>query len=317
MKFFLDLPLEYSPDERINFRQPLLLYGSCFSESIGQLLVSRFFNATINPNGIVFNPLCISDIINRVIEKREYHASDLVNTDGLWHSWFHHGSFSAETVDEVLSIANRKMREALKVITSKSPVLVFTFGTAYSWKHKKSESRVVNCHKISGIEFEKCFDSPEVISKIWIALIGRLRVINPEIRFIFSVSPVRYIRDGIQGNARSKASLITAVHDICNKTGSTYFPAYELVTDVLRDYRYYKDDLVHPNEMAVRFVWEKFSQSIFDVETRGVLSDIERFIPLSQHRPLHPFKLKEHLEAVSRQRESLQNKYPELNWGSH
>jgi hypothetical protein len=311
MKFQLDL--SFSCPEKISYRTPHFLIGSCFAENIGEKFRSHFFSSRVNPFGIIFNPHSIAGALNSIINKKTFSEQHLVVQNEIYHCLHHHSSFSnadktssLEKINTELSLAH----EALK----KSSWLIVTFGSAFAWRFKKTGEIVANCHKIPGTEFEKVFLPANEIVSGWKNCLDLLQKFNPGLKVLFTVSPVRYIRDGLTENNRSKASLLTAVHKLTDSKKSFYFPAYELVNDVLRDYRFFKEDMVHPTQQAIDFVWEKFCEGMFDDESLKILEDVKAYRQLSEHRPLFGGELaKEHNEKVKNRAQALLQKHPFLS----
>lgn len=309
MKFQLDLRFEST--EKISCTDHIFLAGSCFAENIGERFRDARFHTAINPSGILYNPQSLSASIRRIMSGNQYTEKELVQNADLWHSLQHHGCFSSPEKDKTLNAINGEFSVASNAL-KKTGWLIITFGSAFAWKHFASGNIVANCHKIPAKEFEKVFLDADSIVPDWLQLLSELKKFNPKLRVMFTVSPVRYIRDGIIENNKSKAALITAVHSLCEQTGALYYPAYEYVTDVLRDYRFYKEDMVHPTDQAVNFVWEKFSEQMFDRQTKEIVAEIEKFNSLSRHIPLHDQTA--HEKNVAKQCAKLQERYPFLNW---
>jgi len=269
----------------ISFKDRILLMGSCFSEEISNKLQALKFNVIQNPNGILYDPLSISDALFSYIENKPFEEKNLFQLNGLWHSWQHHSVFSGVNKESVLQKINDS-RLGAHVFLKNATYLFITFGTAFNYLLKNSLQNVANCHKAPGNSFIKNLLPVEEIRADLQSVITALEIFNPQLRIIFTVSPVKHIKDGIIENSRSKARLIEAAHAIAEeKQNAFYFPSYEIVTDVLRDYRFFKKDLVHPNEMATDFVFEKFSESFFDRETKNIINEIEKVTAAANHKP--------------------------------
>lgn len=309
MRFQLDL--RYDSTEKISYQQHIFLAGSCFAESIGERFSAARFHTVINPSGILYNPHSIAFSLRNILEEKQYAEHELLSYNDLWHSLHHHGCFSSKNKSQTLGEINALISSAHDAL-KKTGWLIITFGSAFAWKYKASGDIVANCHKLPGTEFEKMFLSADLIVEEWTSLLTLIRKFNPQLKIMFTVSPVRYIRDGLMENSLSKASLITAIHELCGRHNTLYFPAYEYVTDVLRDYRFYKEDMVHPTKQAVDFVWEKFTEQVFDRETKQILAEVEKFNSLSSHIPLHDAEI--HEKKVEEQRKLLHQRYPFLKW---
>jgi hypothetical protein len=311
MKFQLDF--NYSSAEKISCKDFIFLIGSCFAEEIGEKFAQHRFHSVLNPSGILFNPHSISFALNKIIAGEFYSSSDILQHNNLFHCLHHHGSFSSSTKEETLKNTNQKVESARDFLRKKGWLIV-TFGSAFAWRHKKNDCIVANCHKIPGSEFEKIFLKPEEIYSQWKNLVESLRKFNPDLKILFTVSPVRYIRDGLAENNRSKASLLTAVHNLCEEGYGHYFPAYELVNDVLRDYRFFKEDMVHPTKQAINFVWEKFLDTMVDEGSRSVIDEISKFNLFEKHRPIHEGEQQDHLKKIADKKKALSGKYQFLYW---
>lgn len=313
MKLMLDLPV-ISPAKKINYRDKILFIGSCFSEEIGNKMKELKFSTLQNPHGILYDPLSISRSINSCIDNKAYEAEYLFYRDELWHSWQHHSSFSGTDKIEVLNKINQSQNKAHQFITNAN-WLIITFGSSFYYQLQTGE-QVANCHKAPSSDFnKKLLSIDDNISAISDS-IKKLREINPTINIIFTVSPVRHTRQGIAENNRSKARLIEAAHTLIKNLENTfYFPAYEIVIDVLRDYRFYEQDLVHPSAAATEYVFEVFKNSIIEKKDREILDEIKKLLDAKNHRAFHSateahskFKNANFLKA-----KSLQMLYPYLD----
>lgn len=272
--------------ERISIRKPLLVMGSCFAENIGTLLQEQLFDVKINPFGIVYNPLSIVQQLMCIIRGKEFVADDLFEHNGLWHSWQHHGSFADADQDLVLSNINLQLEEAYLQL-HKADWLIITLGSAFYYSLIDGQI-VSNCHKVPAAHFKKTIATETSIIIFFEKLFKQLQKINPNIKILFNVSPVRYVRDGLTENTISKSILQLAIHEIINKNDNCfYFPSYEIVIDELRDYRFYKADMVHPNEMAIAYIYEKFGAALFDEETKIITKEVQQFNAFSNHKILN------------------------------
>ena len=224
----------------ISFKDRILLMGSCFSEEISNKLQALKFNVIQNPNGILYDPLSISDALFSYIENKPFEEKNLFQLNGLWYSWQHHSVFSGINKESVLQKINDS-RLGAHVFLKNATYLFITFGTAFNYLLKNNLQNVANCHKAPGNSFIKNLLPVEEIRADLQSVITALEIFNPQLRIIFTVSPVKHIKDGIIENSRSKARLIEAAHAIAEeKQNAFYFPSYEIVTDILRDYRFLK-----------------------------------------------------------------------------
>lgn len=286
MKFKTTLNIE--PREiQIEHDSEIILMGSCFSEHIGQNLMRYKFRRTCNPFGTIFHPVPIAWLLQSAISKTILEKDDLAYSGSLfYHDQFHY-SFSSPDPEEAL----RKMNFALKEIAEKlacANFLCITFGSAIGYSHRKKNRIVANCHKLDPGAYNKSISNFALLEEKWVELIENLAAINPSIQIIITISPVRHIRDGMVQSSRSKATLNVFVHALIERFQNLhYFPAFELLVDDLRDYRFYTDDLVHPGNMAIRYIWKSFSQAFFSDKTKQINQTIEKILKASSHRIQH------------------------------
>jgi len=280
------LPFQITPSSyKISYTDKILFVGSCFTEEIGKLMQELKFDVLRNPNGILYDPFSIATALDSYIENKQYTESDLFLLNELWHSWQHHSIFSGMNKEEVLQNINDSQTEAHQFLKTTS-WLIITLGTSYNYQLKKSLQPVANCHKAPQDFFEKKLVSIEEMISGLSNVISKLQLFNPDMKIVFTVSPVRHVRDGVIENNRSKARLIEVVHSIKENVPNVfYFPAYELIIDVLRDYRFYKDDLVHPTETATTFVFENFCNTYLDEPAKKLLEEIKSIIAAFRHKP--------------------------------
>jgi hypothetical protein len=301
----------------INNGHNLISIGSCFAENIGQKLQQFQFNIMLNPNGIVFNPSSIFAQLNGYLLNNKLTPNQLVQFDGLWHSMQHHGSFSGSNQQQVLNKINEAISKAHVAILN-TDYLFITVGTAWVYKYKPTNEIAANNHKMDGKLFNKILLNVHYLNAEFEDFYTKLKTVNPNIKLLFSISPVRYIRDGLYENNVSKAALHQLVYNITNQhpTDCFYFPAYEIIIDELRDYRFYKSDMVHPNELAIDYVWKKFVSYGLTEPSKQFIADYGKYLLLINHKPLHTDslsykKMEEHLHVLYK---SLLEKYSFLNF---
>jgi hypothetical protein len=277
------------------YKNSIFLIGSCFAENIGEKLVSNKFDTFLNPTGIIFNPISVVNALKNVFEKERYTTEDLTFHNEKWVSLQHHGSFSSLNKAECLTRINESIERASHHI-EKSKTIFVTFGSA--WVYEYGDIGVVaNCHKIPNKQFTKRLLSVKEILIAFDQIERELKDFN----VVFTVSPVRHVKDGLRENNLSKSTLLLAVNDlVVEHPNYHYFPAYELVIDELRDYRFYKDDLVHPTDLAVNYVWRKFIDCYFEAETQLLIEAIQKIKMAVNHRPLN-FESKEHQLFIKKQ----------------
>ncbi len=287
MEFQLPISLGVLP-QPIQYGDKILLTGSCFTEHIGDALRDWKFDILQNPNGILFDAASAAASLISYIEPRVYTTDDLIFLNELWQSWQHHSVFSGTDQGEVLQRINAS-QAAAHAFLKEADWLIITLGSAFSYRLSDGGMPVANCHRAPGKVFVKHLMTIEEIQTALDSCLYQLSYFNPGLKVIFTVSPVRHIRDGVVENNRSKARLLESVHHLVGKFDRLfYFPAYELVIDVLRDYRFYDIDMVHPNYPATQFVLEKFTEYGIGAAARPLMEEIRKLVTARRHRPLHP-----------------------------
>lgn len=287
MQFHLSFPVTPLPAP-IQYDQELLLMGSCFAEEIGGKLQEHRFNTLVNPHGILYNPLSITQALTTYLDGKVYTREDLFMHNDLWNSWDHHSRFSGLTPEATLENIHRMQAAATKAIEN-ADWLIITLGSAHAYILKENNRLAGNCHKVPAGNFYKRMLTVDEVVTALDNVMHRLFFRNRKINILFTVSPVRYIRDGVVENNLSKAILLQAVHHLVNKFNRLfYFPAYELVIDDLRDYRFYKEDMVHPNELAVNYVWEQVIKAGISPGSQELLHSIAEITRAANHRAFNP-----------------------------
>jgi hypothetical protein len=258
--------------------------GSCFAETMGALLTDFLFNACVNPFGILFNPASIASGLKRLAERAPYAEQDLFFSSGLWHSWDHHGGFSAASCDDCLAKINAHFFKGCDAFRT-CDVLILTLGTAVAFSLRESGRIVANCHKQPAAQFDRRLLSIEEIVKDLAEVLGRLYSLRPGCLCIATVSPVRHVRNSAHENLVSKSTLVCALHEL-EKAFSRlyYFPAYEIMMDELRDYRFYKEDMTHPADVAIGYLWERFMEACLDPGSRQFVREWEPVRKAMGHR---------------------------------
>ena len=306
---------------KIKISDSILLVGSCFTEQIGKKLATHKFKTIENPNGILFNPISIAKAINSYTKKIIFQEDELFFYNELWASREHHTRFSHPEKLHALQNINSEHRVAADFIKSADWILI-TLGSAfvYEWKDidpkNGYENVAANCHKIPTDKFNRRLLSSVEIVTVLKNMQEVLLALNPKAKFIFTISPVRHLREGFIENNRSKAALIQAVHEITTNSNSFYFPAYELVIDDLRDYRFFAEDLVHPNYVATNYVWEKFVPAVIDEQSQIIMKEINEINAAVNHKPFNPTSLshKKFLQTNFEKVVILSQKYPYLDF---
>jgi hypothetical protein len=286
MKFTTEIPIIRS-EHQINVSDKLLLAGSCFAQEMGHWFQQRRFDVNLNPNGILFHPSVIARCLQRALLQRHYDEKEFILNNGLYHSFDFHGSFSLAIPGELALKLNTQLESSFES-TSNASTLILTWGSAWGYRWKSTNEWVSNCHKIPQENFTKELISSDEILEEYQALLNELWSINPHLQVIISVSPVRYWRDGAQGNQVSKAHLLIAASKLAaNNSAVHYFPAYEIMMDELRDYRFYNPDMLHPSPQAVEFIIGKFQEMFFSEKAKQFVVRSESHIRFLGHRPLH------------------------------
>lgn len=280
-------PVVIKPSEhRISHHSKILLLGSCFSEHIGGKLEEYQFPVVTNPAGIQYNPASISEHLARLCDGTAYTDGELQYANELWFSWDHHGSFSNPDKRTCLREINAAFTEGAKQVRQAKYICI-TFGTAYYYYHQETGRIVSNCHKRPAEQFERKLLKPEEIFSRMKAADDKLRKVNPRFTYIFTVSPVRHLKDGFRENQVSKSILHIAVDEMCSAFEAEYFPAYEILMDDLRDYRFYEEDMIHPGKNAADYIWDLFQKTYMDTDTRSICGEIDSVLKGLRHRPLH------------------------------
>ncbi len=274
-------------DFDINFNSKLMFLGSCFTENIGNKFAELCFKTDINPFGIIYNPVSILNTIKILQENKNFDGNDLNYHNEQWFSYFHHGKFSNYDKNKCLENINERIKSSSEFI-KKADYLIITLGTAWIYKLLKTGQTVSNCHKIPAKEFEKKLLSIDNLFIDYSKFINRLEIQNPKLKIIFTVSPIRHWKDGVIENQHSKSILFVFIHKLIEQFENVYyFPAYEIMFDELRDYRFYADDMLHPSQVAINYLWKRFSETYFTDETKNIVTEIEKINKAKKHKPFN------------------------------
>lgn len=290
----------------INYNSKIVSIGSCFAENIGAKFDYFKFQNSVNDFGIIFNPVSIENLIFRAVKNLEFTENDIFFHNEQWHCFEVHSDKSNSNKEEFLQYLNQILKE-FKTKISEATHIVITLGTAWVYRNKESNKIVANCYKVAQNQFKKEILSVEIIEKSIHNSIELVHKENPNCNFIFTVSPVRHIKDGFVENQLSKAHLISAIHqvmldcllernrEICNLN---YFPSYEILMDELRDYRFYADDMLHPNQTAINYIWERFSETSISQESYAIMEEVTAIQRALSHRAFNP-NSESHLKFLS------------------
>ncbi len=316
MKLQTKITFSKQQHKTISYDSKVVLLGSCFSENIGEKFLYSKIQSEINPFGILFQPLAIENLISRAINKDYYSKADLHFNNEKWCCLDAHSKLNDIEPDVVIDSLNSALDSTLTNLKSATHIII-TLGTAWVYRHTSTDSVVANCHKIPQKRFLKELLSVDDISESLQATISLVRIINPKVNFIFTVSPVRHLKDGFVENTQSKSHLLAAVHQVVEPRAQiSYFPSYEIVMDELRDYRFYNEDMIHPNHLAINYIWEKFKTVWFSEVT---IKTLEEVISI-QKRLLHkPFNIKSNahqkfLANLQSDINDLSNKLPHISF---
>ena len=287
--------------------------GSCFAAEIGETMRRLRFDCCVNPFGSLYNPLSIVAGLRLLMNETRFSDDDLFRANGLWHSFMFHGAFSRRDRSECLAVVNARLASAAEALR-RSKYLFVTFGTAYVFEHKSNRIVVGNCHKLPSGEFVKRKLTVDEIVSEYETLLDELQTNNRNLKTIFSVSPIRHFAEGAHGNALSKATLLLASDKITKKDEKRrfYFPAYEILLDELRDYRFYASDMCHPSETARDYISERFTSAMVSSEAIPAMRDVHKLNLARNHRPLHADgdEYAAFVERVDKLEQELVRKYP-------
>lgn len=310
------VPIHIAPlTPPIDYQQKIMLIGSCFTEHIGNYLHQVKLNVLQNPHGILFDPIAVCNSLERYISQHEYQLSDLFQLNDAWHNWEFHTRFSHYKAEVALKGMNASVSEAHHFLKN-ADWLIITLGSSFIYQLVHEQFKpVANCHKAPAQTFQKHMSTIEAMITALDSTLYKLFHFNPKLKVIFTISPVRHIRDGVVDNNRSKARLLETVHHLVQKFNRLYyFPAYELVIDVLRDYRFYDVDMAHPNYQATQFVLSHFTQTCFTPEAQQLMNELQKIQVAYKHKPLNPYS-EEHrkfLLTMLQKVQQLQAQYPNL-----
>lgn len=291
MKLQTIVPLR-SEKEQIDYQSSLFLLGSCFVENIGRKLKYYKFQTLQNPFGILFQPIAIENLIVQAIEEKDYSDTDVFYFNERWHCFDSHSDLSDPSKEQLLTNLNSALHDTRNQLENATHVII-TLGTAWVYRNIETKKRVANCHKIPQKNFTKELLSKEEIEESLKQIIANIRKVNENASVIFTISPVRHLKDGFVENQRSKANLISAVGKIMEATSTNenlhYFPAFEIMLDELRDYRFYAEDMVHPNNLAIDYIWEKFKNVWVSEKAESVMKAVEEIQRGLSHRPFNEY----------------------------
>jgi hypothetical protein len=309
----LQIPLGKKP---IDYHSNILLLGSCFATAMAEKFDYFKFQHLLNPFGILFHPLAIEKLIDRALKNEFYKKEELIYHNEQWHCLDAHSQLSSVKPDDLLNNLNSNLLVARTLLLNSSHIII-TLGTAWVYQYQKTGECVANCHKLPSKEFNKTLLTVDTVMSSLINIINQVGKVNKQAHFIFTVSPVRHLKDGFTQNTLSKSILIQAVNAINdNFSNADYFPSYEIMLDELRDYRFYKADMIHPNETAVNYIWEKFSDCWIHASAKPMMTRVDKVQKSVQHKPFNPdsksYRL--FLEQLQTEQKSINQLYTHIKF---
>ncbi|MBU2939743.1 GSCFA domain-containing protein [Lacinutrix sp. C3R15] len=309
MKLQTQIPLKQEQHNLIDYNAKLLLLGSCFSENIGKKFTYFKFQSLVNPFGILFHPQAMETVVENAIDLKEYTDKDVFFHNEQWHCFDVHSKLSNASKTKLLEDLNTTIQTTNKQL-AKATHIIITLGTAWVYKYIETNTIVANCHKVPQKSFTKQLLTVDEILVSLKNIVSKINQVNANTSVIFTVSPVRHIKDGFIENTLSKSHLITAIHQLLSlqeqSLNVTYFPSYEIMLDELRDYRFYKEDMLHPNKLAVSYIWNKFQQVWISNEAKKTMQEIDTIQKGLLHKPFNP-KAKAHLQFLDTLEQKIQS----------
>ncbi|MBT8259049.1 MAG: GSCFA domain-containing protein [Bacteroidia bacterium] len=316
MEFRTSIKLDQQAHGLIDYNSDLFMIGSCFAQKMSYRLNYFQFRNLTNPFGILFHPVAIERVITRALNDEFFDKTDCFEMNERWFSFEGHSYLNGRTARDLTERLNDKLKETKSQLESATH-LVITLGTAWVYRHISTDTIVANCHKVPQKEFSKELLTVEEISESVDSIIKLIRLINKEIRVILTVSPVRHLKDGMIENSRSKAHLLAGVHQIVNKRdGIHYFPSYEIMMDDLRDYRFYEGDMLHPNSLAIQYIWDQFQETWIDEKCYAVMEEVDKVSRGFAHKPFRADSqgYKDFLKKNMEHADKLKAKYPHFSF---
>lgn len=290
MQFRTQIPISRS-NNPIDYNSKVLSIGSCFAENMAEKFDYFKFQNETNPFGIIFNSVSIEKLFRRICEQDFFQEKDVFFHNERWHSFDVHSDLSNSDRQELLETLNKAVTETYKQLKEATHIII-TFGTSWIYRNTESEEIVANCHKVPQKQFSKELLSVEEIKKSIQNTVDLVQTLNPNINFIFTISPVRHIKDGFVENQLSKSHLFAALHQVLEtehpKLNTAYFPSYEIMMDELRDYRFYNEDMLHPNQIAIDYIWKLFSENYISGESFTIMKEVDEIQKSLRHRSFNP-----------------------------
>ncbi|TXI65558.1 MAG: GSCFA domain-containing protein [Flavobacterium sp.] len=311
MQFTTKIPVQKSAFP-IDYNSKIMLLGSCFAENMGEKFQYFKFQAITNPFGIIFNAVSLEKLIRRAVENRMFTENDIFFHNDLWHCFEAHSELSNPDKDAFLDSLNDLINSTNKQLNDSTHIII-TLGTSWVYRNIETNEIVANCHKVPQKQFTKELLSISQTEESLQSIISLIHSVNPNCKFIFTVSPVRHIKDGFVENNLSKAHLVAALHSsISQLSSSNYFPAYEIMMDELRDYRFYAEDMLHPSQTAIDYIWIQFFENYISESEFGLMNEICSIQKGLKHRPFNP-NTESHqkfLNQLDLKIQTIQNQHP-------
>ena len=316
MQLQTQIPIKKQAKNTIDYNSKLLLLGSCFSDNIGDKLNYFKFQTSINPLGIHFHPRAIETLITNAINEKKYTSEDLIFQNERWHCFDAHSNLSSSNKNDILNNLNTFILSTKKQLKEASH-LIITLGTSWIYRFIELDSIVANCHKIPQKKFLKELLTINEITESLDAIYALIKTINKDINIIFTVSPIRHLKDGFIENTQSKSHLIAAIHSVIKDNKNThYFPSYEIMMDELRDYRFYAEDMIHPNKTAINYIWEKFIDSWFTENSKQIMKEVDIIQKGMLHKPFNENSTQHQLflENLEKKKSNLIAQFPSITF---
>ncbi|MCV2486539.1 GSCFA domain-containing protein [Flavobacterium sp. SH_e] len=317
MQFRTQIPI-FKSNNPIDYNSKVLSIGSCFAENMAEKFDYFKFQNETNPFGIIFNPVSIEKLFDRVSKQELFEEKDVFFHNERWHSYEVHSDLSNSDRQELLETLNKAITETYKQIKEATHIII-TFGTSWIYRNLEKDEIVANCHKVPQKQFSKELLSAEVIQKSIQNTVSTIQTLNPNINFIFTISPVRHIKDGFIENQLSKSHLFTALHQVLKTHNSklithNYFPSYEIMMDELRDYRFYNEDMLHPNQIAIDYIWKLFSENNVSENSISVMKEVDEIQKSLRHRSFNPEseQHKKFLANLQQKMKKVEEKWPHI-----
>jgi GSCFA family len=313
----IQIPKSKNP---IDYNSKIVSLGSCFAVNMSEKFDYFKFQSATNPLGILFHPLAIEKLIDFAISGKHFSEEDVFFLNERWHCFDVHSDLSNSNQSALIANLNAIVTAAKSKLLAASHVII-TYGTSWVYRNIATDLVVANCHKVPQVSFSKEILSVETIKKSIQNTVDLIQKINPNVNFIFTVSPVRHLKDGFFENQVSKSNLISAIHqilqsEICNLQTAIYFPSYEIMMDELRDYRFYAEDMIHPNQIAIDYIWERFSETSISEENQAIMKEVETIQKGLAHKPFNP-NSESHQQFLSKLQDKmvkLQNQFPQIQF---